>query len=135
MKTLNCNIPLFFLFPAIVMVLSACSLGPVEYGVLEGQVSIGPLVPVVQEGEDPPTPAPEVYSARQIVIFKKNGKTEFTRLEIDPQGHYQAQLPVGIYVVDINRIGIDSAEGLPLEISISADRIFTLDIEIDTGIR
>ncbi len=114
---------------------TACSFGPKEYGVLEGQVTIGPLVPAIQAGEPDPTTAPEVYAAREIVVYKKNGVTEFTRLEIDPTGFYQAELPVGTYVIDINRIGIDHADNLPLEITINPDQIIVLDINIDTGIR
>lgn len=125
---------LVFLLIVLVSVAS-CNLGPQEYGVLEGQVTIGPLQPAIQFGEEAPTPHPEVYAAREIVVYKKNGKTEFTRLEIDPTGHYQAQLPVGVYVIDINRIGIDSAGDLPMEVEIRANSIFTLDISIDTGIR
>lgn len=114
---------------------ASCSQGLTEFGVLEGQVTIGPLVPVMVEGEDPPTPVPEVYAARKIVVYKKNGVTEFTRLGIDSTGRYQGELPVGIYVIDINRIGIDSATDLPKEIEIKSNSVTTLDIEIDTGIR
>ncbi len=114
---------------------SSCSFGPVEYGILEGQVNIGPLQPAMQIGEEAPTPAPEVYSAREIVVYKKNGVTEFTRLEIGPTGWYQGELPVGTYVIDINRIGIDTADNLPRKIEIRAEVTTRLDIEIDTGIR
>jgi len=114
---------------------ASCSPGNKEYGVLEGQVNIGPLVPVVREGEDAPTPAPEVYRAREIVVYKKNGRTEFARLGIDSTGWYQVELPVGTYVIDINRLGIDSAENLPKEIVIKTEGTIRLDIEIDTGIR
>ena len=127
-------------FPINLMILlliffTSCTLGPQEFGVLEGQVTIGPLVPVMREGEDAPTPAPEVYAAREIVVYKKNGKTEFTRLQIDSNGWYQGELPVGTYVIDINRLGIDSAAGLPKEIEIKPNSVITFDIEIDTGIR
>jgi hypothetical protein len=70
-----------------------------------------------------------------VVIYKKDGKTEFARLKIDASGFYQAELPVGIYVVDINRIGIDTAAGLPKEIEITHQGVTRLDIDIDTGIR
>ena len=127
------------IFSTLLLVLliscTACALGPKEYGVLEGQVTIGPLVPVIREGEQPPTPAPEVYAAREIVVFKANGVTEFTRLQIDSNGRFKAQLPVGTYVVDINRIGIDSTENFPLEITIKANQTTALSINIDTGIR
>ena len=114
---------------------TGCSAAVGETGVLRGHVSIGPLVPVLREGEPEPTPAPEVYAARQIVIYSENGQKEIARAEIDAEGHYQAPLPVGIYMVDINRIGIDSAAGLPAEVKIFAGAVTILDIEIDTGIR
>ena len=115
--------------------LSACSLSPAEFGVLEGQVTIGPLSPVMQEGVTPPTPAPEVYAARQIVVFEADGETEVARLEINADGSYRAELPAGEYLVDINHAGIDSAEGLPATVNIEPGSTFTLDIDIDTGIR
>lgn len=102
---------------------------------LEGQVTIGPLVPVVREGETPPTPGPEVYAAREIVVFKAKGENEFLRLQLDAKGRFKTQLPVGTYLVDINRIGIDSADNLPLEITILANQTTGLRINIDTGIR
>jgi hypothetical protein len=50
-------------------------------------------------------------------------------------GNYQGELPVGTYVIDINRLGIDHAEGLPKEIEIASGVIIRIDIDIDTGIR
>ena len=123
------------LYGLFLLGLTACSFGPREYGILEGQVSIGPLQPAMQEGEQPPTPAPEVYAAREIVVYQKNGTTEFTRLEIGLDRHISGGAACGRYVVDINRIGIDSADNLPLEITISANSTVRLDINIDTGIR
>ena len=69
------------------------------------------------------------------MVDKKNGVTEFPRLGIDSNDWYQGELPAGTYVIDINRIGIDSADNLPLEITIKANTKTRLDIEIDTGIR
>ena len=131
MKKLHLYCALF----TLILALSACSINPREYGILEGQVNIGPLQPALQTGVEAPTPAPEVYAAREIVVYKKNGVGEFTRLEIGPTGWYQGKLPVGIYVIDINRIGIDSADNLPIKIEIKAGMTITLNIEIDTGIR
>jgi hypothetical protein len=119
----------------IITVLYGCVSSPHETGILEGHVTIGPLVPVLREGEVEPTPAPEVYAAREIVVFDKDGRTEFARLKIDPSGNYRVELPVGTYVVDINRIGIDTAKDLPKEIKIESQIVTKLDIDIDTGIR
>ncbi len=115
--------------------ISACAQEPQEFGIVEGHVTIGPLVPVIREGEIEPTPAPEVYFSREIVIYKKDGKTEFCRLPIDSLGNYRGELPVGVYILDINRNGVDSAVNLPLEIRITAGVVKTIDIDIDTGIR
>ncbi len=118
-----------------VLTIFACSQSPQVFGTLEGHVTIGPLVPVVREGESEPTPAPEVYAAREIVVFEENGKTDFIRLGIDAKGNYRTELPVGIYMVDINHIGIDSAADLPKRIEITEHGVTRLDIDIDTGIR
>lgn len=102
---------------------------------LEGHVTIGPLVPVVIEGVPEPTPAPEVYAAREIVIFSSDGKTEVAWAKIDAEGNYRIELAVGTYVVDINHAGIDFAKGLPHEVVILAGQATRLDVDIDTGIR
>jgi len=90
---------------------------------------------VMREGQPTPTPAPEVYAAREIVVYARNGKTEVARAQIDARGNYQVALPVGTYVVDINRIGIDRGTDLPKEIEIASGQVTRLDIDIDTGIR
>ena len=115
--------------------LVGCSQQPQVTGVLAGHVSIGPLVPVVREGEPEPTPAPEVYAARQVVIYKSDGRKEIARAEINALGDYWIDLAPGTYVVDINHGGIDMASSLPAEIQIQAGQITRLDIDIDTGIR
>jgi hypothetical protein len=117
------------------VLLAGCMKAPLATGTLRGHVSIGPLAPVVREGETEPTPAPEVYAARQIVIFKADGKREVARADIDAQGNYEVALQVGTYVVDINHTGIDFAENLPMEMVIAADEITVLNVDIDTGIR
>jgi hypothetical protein len=93
------------------------------------------LVPVLREGEEPPTPSPEAYAARQIVVYELDGRTEVTRLQIDASGNYRAELPVGKYVIDINHVGIDWAAELPVAIEITVGSPVRLDIDIDTGIR
>ena len=120
---------------ALTFVIISCAPGLQETGTLEGHVTIGPLVPVMREGELEPTPAPEVYSSRQIVIYAQDGRTEITRVQIDAEGNYRVTLPAGTYVVDINRIGIDRGIDLPKTVEIVSGQVTRLDVEIDTGIR
>jgi len=133
----NMKRKLFYLAVAILVAgsLGACMQNPEAFGILEGHVTVGPLSPVVSEGEAEATPAPEVYAGREVVVFRADGVTEFARVKIDGSGNYQAKLPVGTYVVDINHLGIDTAAGLPAEIWITDQAVTRLDIDIDTGIR
>ena len=123
------------LLVALMLVVTSCAPGVEETGVLEGHVTIGPLVPVVQEGQPEPTPGPEVYASRQIVIYAQDGQTEVARVQIDSQGNYRVELPVGSFVVDINHVGVDMAKELPRAVEIVAGQVTRLDVDIDTGIR
>ena len=124
-----------FVLAAVALSTLGCSWGPKATGTLEGHVSIGPLVPVLREGEPEPTPAPEVYAGRQIVVFSSGGRREIARVETNAQGNSRVPLPAGSYLVDINHAGIDSAAGLPAEVEIMAGQTTQLDVDIDTEIR
>lgn len=117
---------------AAVLLGAACARN--DTGILEGQVTIGPMVPV-QEGQPQPTPRPEDYSAREIVVLNGNGIGEVARVSIDATGRYSIMLLPGLYQIDINHAGTDRAEGLPRTITIVAGETTRLDIDIDTGIR
>ena len=128
----------FVALPCLMLVLwltAACQLGPEEIGTLAGHVTIGPLTPVVQEGVPEPTPAPEIYAERQIVVFDADSQNEVGRASIDANGDYRIDLPVGTYIVDINHLGIDIAKGLPQTVEIRPQQTTQLDVDIDTGIR
>ena len=106
-----------------------------DTGVLEGQVTIGPMVPALPEGQPQPTPRPEDYAAREVVVLNGNGIGEVARVSIDATGHYRIMLLPGLYQIDINHAGTDRAEGFPRTISIVVGETTTLNIDIDTGIR
>jgi len=122
-------------FISLLVLLFACQVAPAPEGILKGHVSIGPLQPVIREGVPEPTPNPEMYAAREIVIFDQRGRKEIARASIDAAGYYEIALPAGTYVVDINHSGIDFAKGLPAQVEIRPNEVAYLDIAIDTGIR
>jgi len=115
--------------------LFACQVAPAPDGILKGHVSIGPIQPAIQDSVPEPTPNPEMYAARQIVIFDQHGRREMARAPINANGEYEIALPAGTYSVDINHSGIDFAEGLPAQVEIQPYEVMRLDIAIDTGIR
>jgi hypothetical protein len=102
-------------------------------GILQGYVTIGPLSPVETPGVTPPVPS-EVYAARKIMVYDKNGVKLIKQVDII-DGRYYVKLEPGIYTVDINHIGVDSSSDVPRQVEIKEGITFRLDIDIDTGIR
>ena len=120
------------------LAVSCCPGGP-ETVLLQGAVTIGPISPVERPGENPPVP-PEVFSSRKLMIYDESGKklvreVYFTQIGQGNTGYYTAQIAPGTYTLDINHLGIDTADNLPQKITVSEDETVTIDINIDTGIR
>ncbi len=127
---------------SLALLLAACQStggGPlpplVAPGSLSGHVTIGPLLPVQRVGEATPTTPPDAYAARQVIVYRADGKTAVTRLTPDKDGNYRVELAPGTYVVAMARAGIDRARDLPATVTIASGQTTRLDIDIDTGIR
>jgi hypothetical protein len=117
----------------------SCQPGGPETVLLQGAVTIGPISPVEGPGDNPPVP-PEVFASRHLIIYDESGQklvreVYFTQIGNGATGYYTAQIAPGTYVVDINHLGMDTADGLPVKITASADETVTIDVNIDTGIR
>ena len=113
--------------------LTACG-SPVETGILQGIVTIGPLQPVEKPGEVIVTPC-EVYETRKIMVYDKSGEKLVEQVDIDCDSRYVVRLAPGTYTVDINHIGIDFSKDLPAQVEIESGITTRLDIDIDTGMR
>ncbi|MCL5950414.1 MAG: hypothetical protein M1132_01605 [Chloroflexi bacterium] len=109
--------------------------GVVAPGHLEGHVTIGPLTPVERVGVPTPTVPPQVYAARQLVVYQGDGKTVVQRVKIDGEGNYAVSLAPGSYVVGLAPSGVDRARDLPADVTITSGMTVTLNVSIDTGIR
>jgi len=119
----------------VTTLLASCGDGDTnKTGILEGQVTIGPLEPVERPGVTPTVP-PEAYAARKVMIYSQSGDRLIKQVDIGPDGHYRVELEIGTYSVDINRIGIDRSADVPRAIEIRAGQTLRLHIDIDTGIR
>jgi hypothetical protein len=114
--------------------LAGCSTETLDTGTLEGTVTIGPIWPGERPG--PPRPIPcEVYEARKVMVYDKNGSRLLKQVDLDCNGRYRVELGSGIYTIDTNRIGIDSSGDVPKKIEVRPGETVSLDIDIDTGIR
>ena len=125
---------LIVILTAVSLLILGCSSENLESGTIEGKVTIGPVVPVERPGVEYEIPC-EFYEARKIMVYDKNHKKLVIQVDIDCDGIYGAELEPGLYVVDINRIGIDHSSEVPAEVEINPLETFRLDIDIDTGIR
>lgn len=105
-----------------------------NFGILQGNVTIGPITPVEKPGENPTVP-PDVYEARKIMVYDENRESLVIQVDIDNQGNYKVELMPGTYTIDINRLGVDHSSEVPKVIKIESGKTIVLDIDIDTGIR
>jgi hypothetical protein len=104
-------------------------------GFLQGQVTIGPLQPVEQEGVPPPTPSPALCTAQTLIVDASDGATEVTRFALQSDCSYRVSLSPGTYVVRYASVGIQRALNLPATVQITSGATTRLDVSIDTGIR
>lgn len=117
----------------ICLIITACSpiqKAPADTGI-EGQVFIGPMCPVVREGEECPD---QPYQAI-LKVLELNGQ-EVIRFETDEQGCFRVALPPGEYILHP-----ETPENMPLpyaseqEFTVQAGQYTKLTITYDSGIR
>ena len=108
--------------------------GTQQTGTLRGQVTIGPIWPVERPGDNFPI-SPEVYEARKVMVYDRHGSKLIKKVDLEHDGSYTVELNPGTYMIDINRLGIDSSSDVPREVEIRSGEVVEVDIDIDTGIR
>ncbi len=128
---------IFLILFLVGALLTACldlSTEPQLQGTITGKVTIGPLCPV-----EPCDLTTEqiyaAYDARKILVYDGDTVMVLYRIGIGHDSIYTAKLPIGTYVVDIDRSGIDHSGDVPQKVKILPSDTVTLDINIDTGIR
>lgn len=105
-------------------------------GYLEGRADIGPLTPVEKVGVPPPTPSPEICTARGLTVRDAKSDKEVARFSLEGDCTYRVALKPGVYVVDLVRTQrIGGSKDLPKTVEVEAGKTVLLDISIDTGIR
>jgi hypothetical protein len=120
-----------FLIGVLILVLATCSLySPTPRGSgIEGQVLLGPMCPVVQQGQECPD---QPYQATLTV--KSLDGVQITQFQTDEQGRFQVPLVPGQYILHP-----ESPNGLPF----AEDRSFVVEtgkytqltVNYDSGIR
>lgn len=100
-------------------------------GTVGGLVTLGPLCPVVREGE----PCPDQPYEATLVILNAAGD-QVTSVRSGPDGRYRVALTPGTYtIVPQSPPDTSLPAAAPVEVTVVARQWVTVDISYDTGIR
>lgn len=120
-----------FLIGVLILVLATCTFySPTPRGSgLEGQVLLGPMCPVVQQGQECPD---QPYQAT-LTVNSPNG-VQVAQFQSDEQGRFRALLVPGQYVLHP-----ESPNGIPFagdqSFVVETGRYTQLTVHYDSGIR
>ena len=120
-----------FLVGVLILVLATCSIySPTPRGSgIEGQVLIGPMCPVIQDGQ----PCPDQPYQATLTVKTSSG-VQIVQFQTDAQGHFHVPLVPGEYILHPES---------PNGISFAGDQTFSvqtgqytqLTVNYDSGIR
>jgi hypothetical protein len=120
-----------FVLLLLLMLLSACSTltpTPIDSG-LEGQVFIGPVCPVVQQGQECPD---QPYQAT-LTVNNSNGR-EIAKVQTDEQGRFKIPLEPGEYILHPESPNVMSTAS-EQNFTVEAGKFTQITITYDSGIR
>jgi len=119
------------LIGVMILVLATCSIySPTPRGSgIEGQVLLGPMCPVVQQGQDCPD---QPYQAT-LTVMNRDG-VQVTQFQTDAQGRFSVPLVPGEYILHP-----ESPNGIPFAgdqtLMVETGRFTQITVHYDSGIR
>lgn len=130
---------IFFSTLVLLIIFTVGCSGADEKGLVQGNILIGPISPVEQKDQEI-TLNCDVYALRKVMIYDEYGEKLIQEVDIECNEEekitrYRVELEPGTYIVDINHVGVDYSDDVPVKVEIQSGTTFKLDIEIDTGIR
>ena len=119
-----------FITGVLILLLATCSAEPASTtSGVEGQVFIGPVCPVVQEGQECPD---KPYQAT-LVVNNSNGR-EIVKVQTDEQGRFKIPLEPGEYILHP-----ESPNVMPYAseqtFAVVSGRFTQITVNYDSGIR
>lgn len=101
-------------------------------GGVMGTVTIGPICPV-ERIDQPCVVPPEVYTSRSVIVYGPTEDAQISQTKLTAEGTFKLSLAPGTYWLQIDPAGIGPGE--KKLVTVIADKISTVNFDIDTGIR
>ena len=99
---------------------------------IEGQVLLGPMCPVVQEG----TPCPDKPYQATIVVWNADRTTKVRTFTTAATGLFRVPLAPGDYYIDPQPADSGGPPTpIPQTVTVPADRFLQVTVQYDSGIR
>jgi hypothetical protein len=114
---------------ATLVSLGACGGGSRETGVIEGEVKLGPIMPVCQVG----VPCDGVYKGAKVILQTQAGQV-VQRATADDRGEFRMGTPVGDFQVRVEVPG-PMPTCTVADVSVRARETVQVAIDCDSGIR
>jgi len=119
-----------FITGVLILLLATCSAEPASTtSGVEGQVFIGPVCPVVQEGQEC---ADRPYQAT-LIVNNSNGR-EIVKVQTDTQGRFKIPLEPGEYILHPESPNVMPYAAEQVFV-VEAGRFTQVNITYDSGIR
>ena len=119
-----------FITGVLILLLATCSSEPASTtSGVEGQVFIGPVCPVVQEGQEC---ADRPYQAT-LIVNNSNGR-EIVKVQTDTQGRFKIPLEPGEYILHPESPNVMPYAAEQVFV-VEAGRFTQVNITYDSGIR
>lgn len=119
-----------FITGVLILLLATCSAEPASTtSGVEGQVFIGPVCPVVQEGQEC---ADRPYQAT-LIVNNSNGR-EIVKVQTDEQGRFKIPLEPGEYILQPESPNVMPYAAEQVFV-VEAGRFTQVNITYDSGIR
>ena len=119
-----------FITGILILLLATCSAEPASTtSGVEGQVFIGPVCPVVQDGQECPD---KPYQAT-LVVNNSNGR-EIVKVQTDEQGRFKIPLEPGEYILHPESPNVMPFAG-DLTFNVASGKFTQITVTYDSGIR
>ena len=123
-----------FLIPCLALACVASAPAQTS-GSVKGHLTIVSMATVQPADGNLATVTVETYREYPLVVLSEDGKQTVAVVTADAHGNFQAALPAGSYVLDVQSRKQKHVRAIPVPFKVVAGQTATVNLEMDTGVR